>query len=141
MLNAVICIKRSIFASNLLVNTIVMIRLNNVSYHLPQGFLYKEISMFIDKGHKIGLTGKNGVGKSTLLRLISGEITPSSGEIVKNKGLAVGYLPQDIKIRKDISIREYIEKSNLEVSSLFEKLELKSRVGLAVYALKNRYFQ
>jgi ATP-binding cassette subfamily F protein 3 len=100
-----------------------MIRLNNLSYHLPQGFLYKDISMFIDSGHKIGLTGKNGVGKSTLLRLISGEITPSSGNIVKNKDLAVGYLTQDIQIRKDITIREYIEKSNLEVSALFERIE------------------
>jgi ATP-binding cassette subfamily F protein 3 len=79
--------------------------------------------MFIDRGHKIGLTGKNGVGKSTLLRLISGEITPSAGNIVKNKDLAVGYLTQDIQIRKDITIREYIEKSNVEVSNLFERIE------------------
>lgn len=100
-----------------------MIRLNTLSYHLPQGFLYKDISMFIDRGHKIGLTGKNGVGKSTLLRLISGEITPSSGNIVKNKDLAVGYLTQDIQIRKDISIREYIEKSNVEVAGLFERID------------------
>lgn len=100
-----------------------MIRLNNLSYHLPQGYLYKDISMFIDRGHKIGLTGKNGVGKSTLLRLISGEITPSAGNIVKNKDLAVGYLTQDIQIRKDITIREYIEKSNVEVAGLFERIE------------------
>jgi len=100
-----------------------MIRLNNISYHLPQGFLYKDISLFIDAGHKIGLTGKNGVGKSTLLRLISGEITPSSGNIVQNKSLKIGYLTQDIQIRKDITIRGYIEKSNVEVYSLLERIE------------------
>lgn len=100
-----------------------MIRLNNLSYHLPQGYLYKDISMFIDRGHKIGLTGKNGVGKSTLLRLISGEITPSAGNIVKNKELSVGYLTQDIQIRKDITIRDYLEKSNVEVYNLLERIE------------------
>lgn len=100
-----------------------MIRLNNVSYHLPQGFLYKDISLFIDAGHKIGLTGKNGVGKSTLLRLISGEIVPSSGNIVQGKSLKIGYLTQDIQIRKDITIRAYIEKSNVEVYTLLERID------------------
>ena len=100
-----------------------MIRLNNLSYHLPQGFLYKNISMFIDGGHKIGLTGKNGAGKSTLLRLIAGEIVPTDGNVVKNKDLNIGYLTQDIIIQKNISVRSYIEKSNTQVTSLVEKLE------------------
>lgn len=100
-----------------------MIRLNSLSYHLPQGFLYKNISLFIDKGHKIGLTGKNGAGKSTLLRLIAGEIKPTDGNVVKGKELNIGYLTQDIIIQKDISIREYIEKSNVRITSLHERLD------------------
>ncbi len=100
-----------------------MIRLNNLSYHLPQGFLYKNINLFIDKGDKIGLTGKNGAGKSTLLRLISGEITPTEGDITKNKGLRVGYLTQDISIRKDITIQDYLEQSNTEVYNLLKQNE------------------
>jgi len=100
-----------------------MIRLNNLSYHLPQGYLYKNISMFIDKGHKIGLTGKNGAGKSTLLRLISGEIKPTDGNVVKQKDLNIGYLTQDIIIQKDITIRNYIETSNARVNFLTERLE------------------
>ncbi|PZE18315.1 ABC transporter ATP-binding protein [Putridiphycobacter roseus] len=100
-----------------------MIRLNNLSYHLPQGYLYKNISMFIDKGHKIGLTGKNGAGKSTLLRLISGEIKPTEGNVVKQKDLNIGYLTQDIIIQKNISIRSYIETSNERVNFLTERLE------------------
>lgn len=100
-----------------------MIRLNNLSYHLPQGYLYKNISLFIDKGHKIGLTGKNGAGKSTLLRLIAGEIQPTEGTIVKNKELSIGYLTQDIIIQKDISVRSYIEQSNKKITDLQERLE------------------
>ncbi len=100
-----------------------MIRLNNLSYHLPQGYLYKNISMFIDKGHKIGLTGKNGAGKSTLLRLISGEISPTEGNIVRAKDLNIGYLTQDIIIQKNISVRSYIEKSNQHITELQARLE------------------
>ncbi len=64
-----------------------MIRLAELSYHLPQGFLYKNISMFLDRGDKIGLTGKNGVGKSTLLKLIHGDITPTEGAVIREKNL------------------------------------------------------
>lgn len=100
-----------------------MVRIGGLSYHLPQGFLYKDISLFIDRGDKIGLTGKNGVGKSTLLGLISKQITPTQGSVVIEKGVAVGYLTQDIEIRKDISVRDYIVQSNTEITQLNQRLE------------------
>jgi ATP-binding cassette, subfamily F, member 3 len=100
-----------------------MVRIGNLSYHLPQGFLYKNISLFIDKGDKIGLTGKNGVGKSTLLGLISKGLTPSEGTVVIDKGSSIGYLTQDIEIRKDISVRAYIEQSNTEIAKIQERLD------------------
>jgi ATP-binding cassette, subfamily F, member 3 len=100
-----------------------MVRLGALSYHLPQGFLYKNISLFIDRGDKIGLTGKNGVGKSTLLGLISNQITPTEGSVVHEKGISLGYLTQDIEIPKDISVRSYIEQSNKEVQKLQDRLD------------------
>lgn len=99
-----------------------MIRLANLSYHLPQGFLYKNISMLINRGDKIGLTGKNGVGKSTLLKLFSKEIVPSEGSVISEKNITIGYLTQDIEIEKNITVRGYIEKSNVEVTRLIERL-------------------
>ncbi len=89
-----------------------MIRLAELSYHLPQGFLYKNISLFLDRGDKIGLTGKNGVGKSTLLRLIAGDITPTEGNVIREKNLRIGYLTQDIQIEKNIAVRNYIVAAN-----------------------------
>lgn len=100
-----------------------MVRINNLSYHLPQGFLYKDISLFIDRGDKIGLTGKNGVGKSTLLGIISKQLTPSEGNVIIEKGISIGYLTQDIEIRKDISVRKYIQESNKEITTLNERLD------------------
>lgn len=100
-----------------------MIRLAELSYHLPQGFLYKNISLFLDRGDKIGLTGKNGVGKSTLLRLIAGDITPTEGAVIREKNLRIGYLTQDIEIEKNVSVRNYIEESNIELKQLQTRLD------------------
>lgn len=102
---------------------LIMVRIGNLSYHLPQGFLYKEISLFIDRGDKIGLTGKNGVGKSTLLSLIAKKLNPTEGTVILEKGAKIGYLTQDIEIQKDISVRAYIEQSNKEVAQLQERLD------------------
>lgn len=100
-----------------------MIRLAELSYHLPQGFLYKNISLFIDRGDKIGLTGKNGVGKSTLLRLISGQIQPTEGNVIREKNISIGFLTQDIEIEKNVSVRSYLENSNTDLKKLEERLE------------------
>lgn len=100
-----------------------MVRINNLSYHLPHGFLYKDISLFIDRGDKIGLTGKNGVGKSTLLGIISKQLTPSEGNVIIEKGISIGYLTQDIEIKKDISVRKYIQESNQEITRLNKRLD------------------
>lgn len=99
-----------------------MIRLAELSYFLPQGFLYKNISFFLDRGDKVGLTGKNGVGKSTLLKLIAGEINPNEGSVIKEKNLRIGFLTQDIEIPKDVSIRNYIENGNPELVQLNKRL-------------------
>lgn len=78
--------------------------------------------MFIDRGDKIGLCGKNGVGKSTLLGIISGEIKPTEGDLSRDKGISIGYLTQDIEITKNKTVRAYIEESNQEVSRLQQRL-------------------
>lgn len=99
-----------------------MIRLNSLSYHLPQGYLYKDISLFVDRGDKIGLTGKNGAGKSTLLGIFSGKIKPSEGNVSTDKGITIGYLTQDLQVTKESTVRNYLLESNDEIKQLQERL-------------------
>lgn len=95
-----------------------MINLERIGVHLPQGYLFKDISVQINKGDKIGLVGKNGAGKSTMLKLIYGENKPSEGTIHKPKDATIGYLTQDIKIDTTQSVFEYLNTSNPDLTKL-----------------------
>jgi len=73
-----------------------MLSVNNLSYFIGGRALYQNASLHIGPRDKIGLIGLNGKGKSTLLRLINGEIQPSEGDISKSNECTVGFLNQDL---------------------------------------------
>ena len=81
-----------------------MINLEKIGVHLPQGYLFSDISLQINKGDKIGLVGKNGAGKSTLFKAILGLIEVSAGEVKVNKlpietqRKEVVYVPQKTEV-------------------------------------------
>ncbi|HIP31491.1 MAG TPA: ABC transporter ATP-binding protein [Crocinitomicaceae bacterium] len=100
-----------------------MINLEQLGVHLPQGYLFKDISLQINKGDKIGLVGKNGAGKSTLLKLIARVDTPSEGKIHQPSGTTIGYLSQDIKIDTEQSVFEFLNTSNQLLTKINHRLE------------------
>ena len=73
-----------------------MVSVNNLSLYFGGQDIFKDISFMVNKGDKIGLTGKNGAGKSTLLKLLSKEQSPSYGNISMPNGIIIGYLMQDL---------------------------------------------
>ena len=100
-----------------------MINLEQVGVHLPQGYLFKDISLQINDGDKIGLVGKNGAGKSTMLKLISGQSQPSEGKMHKPKDCTIGYLTQDIKIDTTQTVFDYLLNSNVLLKTLNARIE------------------
>jgi ATP-binding cassette subfamily F protein 3 len=70
--------------------------LNDITFEFGSRILFSELSWHIRPQEKIGLIGANGTGKSTLLRIISGEYTPTSGNISKRNDLIIGFLNQDL---------------------------------------------
>src|SRR5690554_2221018 len=73
-----------------------MIAINNLTFEIGSRALYDDANWHIKPGDKTGLIGANGTGKSTLLKLIVGEYTPTSGTISMAQDLKIGYLNQDL---------------------------------------------
>ena len=93
----------------------MLINANNISKKYLDKVLFKDSSFVINDNDKIGLVGINGVGKSSLLKAIIGEVELDNGIIARKKDLKIGYLPQESlfddesnMIRIDMS--EYMEK-------------------------------
>lgn len=100
-----------------------MINLEQIGVHLPQGYLFKGISFQVNRGDKVGLVGKNGAGKSTMLRLISGMNPPSEGKIHKPKDCKIGFLTQDIRLDTSQTVFEYLNTSNEELTRLNRRID------------------
>ena len=73
-----------------------MISISNISYFIGGRALFENASAFIRPDDKIGLIGLNGRGKSTLLKLIIGDLTLDQGSISKGKECTIGFLNQDL---------------------------------------------
>ena len=72
--------------------------LDQISKSYPGRELINGLSWQINSGDKIALVGRNGVGKTTLFRIIKGELSPDSGEIIRSKTLKIGYMPQEAEL-------------------------------------------
>jgi ATP-binding cassette subfamily F protein uup len=86
------------------------------TYKLEKSFagktLFKNVSLGIEEGDRIGLVGPNGAGKSTLLKIISGRMQPDSGEVTMNKGLRMGFLAQTPVFDPGVTIIDAIMGDN-----------------------------
>jgi len=74
----------------------ILVNLTGVGYTYFDKPILQGLSWELQAGQKVGLVGANGGGKSTLLRLILGQLEPDAGAIFRTKGLTIGYLPQDV---------------------------------------------
>ncbi|ELR98330.1 ABC-F family ATP-binding cassette domain-containing protein [Gloeocapsa sp. PCC 73106] len=83
-----------------------MLRLDHISKIYPTGEVLKDINWEVKAEEKIGLVGVNGAGKSTQLKIITGEIEPTSGTIVRPASLHLGYLHQEFNVEPTHSVRE-----------------------------------
>jgi len=100
-----------------------MISASNLSLYFGGDELYSNVSVTITKADKIGLTGKNGAGKSTFLKLILGMYKPDEGQMTVAKGTRICYLPQEIMSRSTAKIIDEVCNSNDELVKIQDRLE------------------
>ncbi|MCJ7700701.1 MAG: ATP-binding cassette domain-containing protein, partial [Anaerolineales bacterium] len=68
--------------------------------------IFAGLSLSIPHGARIAIVGPNGIGKTTLLRIVAGREPPSQGEVHYTRGLSIGYLPQESVLESDRSLWE-----------------------------------
>ena len=100
-----------------------MISVDGVSIRFGAFVLFDRISFQVNPGDRIGLVGRNGAGKTTILNLIAGKQDPDEGRVVITSGKTVGYLPQQMKHKKGKTLYMETLDAFSEVLRLQERIE------------------
>lgn len=79
---------------------------NHVTLHYSEKMLLDGVNLTISDGDRIGIVGRNGAGKSSLLRLLAGREQPDRGDIAVRRNMSIAYLPQTPELRPELSITD-----------------------------------
>ncbi|MGZ4106661.1 MAG: ribosomal protection-like ABC-F family protein [Tumebacillaceae bacterium] len=102
----------------------------SVSKSYGEKVILDNVSFTLNTGERVGLVGANGVGKSTLLKMVMGDVEIDGGEVVVPPGVEVGYLPQTFDFADELTIAELIFQSQRELRELETRIrELADRMA------------
>ena len=93
-----------------------MISIQGLKVEFGSQVLFENISFVVNKRDKIALVGKNGAGKTTMLRIITGEQQPTGGTVARQADITIGYLPQQMRIEDSLTVKQ-------EAARAFEHLQ------------------
>ena len=109
-----------------------MVSVNNLSLYFGGQDIFKDVSFMVNKGDKIGLTGKNGAGKSTLLKVLAKQQSINHGNISVPNNIIIGYLMQDLDFVDGLTVIQ-------EAQTAFEHLnEIEKKMNSASQQLSTR---
>jgi ATP-binding cassette subfamily F protein 3 len=100
-----------------------MIDLSQISIQFNGKYLFRDVNFKINFGDKISLVGANGTGKSSLLKIIVGELQPESGKVLKQNKITIGYLPQDHVTHSGKSLLDEAKSALTDIVHLQKKEE------------------
>ncbi len=111
-----------------------MLSIQNLSFHFGDRVIYDDASLHVKPKNRIGLVGLNGKGKTTLLKLIYGMLTPDEGTISKSKDTTIGFLNQDL-----LSYQSQESILNVALQGFSEQLELQKQIDLVLTEMEQNY--
>jgi len=100
-----------------------MISINNLSVEFSAVPLFDNINYVINKKDRIALVGKNGAGKSTMLKIIAGLQAPTSGSVAVPQDITVGYLPQQMVLSDTLTLRQETRKAFSHIDEMHRRLD------------------
>lgn len=99
-----------------------MLRLEHICKIYPTGEVLKDINWEVKSGDRIGLVGVNGAGKSTQMKIIAGQIEPTSGEIIRPNSLNIAYLNQEFDVVPTRTVKEELWQAFGEANLVHSQL-------------------
>ena len=99
-----------------------LVRLQDVSKKYDSNIVLRNVFFRLSKGDRVGLIGKNGVGKTTVLRLILGQEEPTEGTVDVNSDIKIGYFSQFSELNGEMTILDVLEGLFADVHAIEEKL-------------------
>lgn len=100
-----------------------MLNIHNLSISFAGEYLFEEITFKISPGDRIGLVGKNGAGKSTMLKILSGDQEADTGQMALDKNARIGFLRQDIDFVEGRTVLEEAYEAFEEIKTLERKID------------------
>lgn len=100
-----------------------MISINNLSVEFSAKPLFENISYVINPRDKIALVGKNGAGKSTMLKIIAGLQSPTSGNVSYPQEITIGYLPQQMEVSDTLTVMDEVRKAFSHLKVMQSRLD------------------
>ena len=100
-----------------------MISIDNLKVEFGVKPLFDNVSFVINDKDRIALVGKNGAGKSTMLKIICGLQKPTSGNVAIPNDTTIGYLPQVMNLQDDTTVREETQKAFADISHMKERVD------------------
>ena len=100
-----------------------MISVNNLSVEFSSQLLFDNINYVINPKDKIALVGKNGAGKSTMLKIIAGLQKPTGGSVAVPADVTIGYLPQQMVLTDTLTVVEEVRKVFAHVREMHDRLD------------------
>jgi len=106
-----------------------MLNIHNLSVSFGGTYLFEEVTFRLGAGDRVGLVGKNGAGKSTMLKILAGDFKPDSGQIATEKEVRIGFLRQDIDFEQGRTVLdeayqafEEIKRAELKIDEINHQL-------------------
>lgn len=100
-----------------------MISIDNLKVEFGVKPLFDNVSFVINDKDRIALVGKNGAGKSTMLKIICGLQKPTSGNVAIPNDTTIGYLPQVMNLQDNTTVREEVKKAFADISKMKERVD------------------
>lgn len=88
-----------------------LLDIENLTHSFGENTLYKNSSFSFNKGEHIGIVGQNGTGKSTLIKICTGEIVPDEGRVIWQPDVRIGYLDQYAEINRSMTMQDFLKSA------------------------------